>query len=111
VRDKEIYAVSIADVNDQDSLTSIYGSPEYFPEDISFHPDAKSVMFPGYGSDRSKATLLVVERNERKPELPSLPFLTVLRNLNISGVDSSPDGNTIAFTATAPPQSIEWPLE
>jgi hypothetical protein len=111
VRDKEIYAVSIADVNDQDSLTSIYGSPEYFPEDISFHPDAKSVMFPGYGSDRSKATLLVVERNERKPELPSLPFLTVLRNLNISGVDSSPDGNTIAFTATAPPQAIEWPLE
>ena len=104
-------SINVVEVEEAASLVPVYGSSEYFPEDISFHPDATSVIFPGYPLDRTRATMLIVDRNVGKAKSPSFPYLTVLRNLNISGVDWSPDGKAIVFTASTPPAAIEWPLE
>ncbi len=100
--------VNVADIGKSSALESVYGSPDYFPEDISFLPGAKAVILPGYTVDRTRAGLLVVDRNDK---IPTFPFLEPLKNLNITGVDWSPDGKTIAFTATTLASPTEWPPE
>jgi Tol biopolymer transport system component len=71
-------------------------------------PDAQTVIFPAFTPERTRSSMMFVDRRKLTAEFP---FLEQFRNWNITGVDWSPDGKTIAFTATTPPEAIEWPLE
>jgi Protein of unknown function (DUF1583)/WD40-like Beta Propeller Repeat len=54
---------------------------------------------------------LIGDTSQGDVEMSRIPFLEQFRIWIISGVDYSPDGKTIAFTASTPPATIEWPLE
>ena len=101
-------SVIVIDIDSEDSLQTVFSSPLYFPEDVALSPDAKTVIFPAFTPERTRASFMFVDRSTRTP---AFPFLEQFRNWSITGVDWSPDGRTIAFTATTPPATTEWPLE
>ena len=102
------FAVQVQDIATTGVPKTVFSDPQYFPEDLSLSPDGKTVILPAFTPERTWPTFMLIDRDKN---VPSYPFLEQFRNWNISGVDYSPDGKTIAFTATAPPQPIEWPLE
>lgn len=103
-----VSAVQVQDTSTSSSPQSVFSDPQYFPEDLSLSPDGKTVILPAYTPERTQTTFLFVDRDNKTS---AFPLLEQFRDWNITGVDWSPDGNTIAFTASTPPAAIEWPLE
>ena len=103
-----VSAVQVQDTLTSSSPQTVFSDPQYFPEDLSLSPDGKTVMLPAYTPERTRASFMFIDRDNKKS---TFPLLEQFRNWHIAGVDYSPDGNTIAFTASTPPATIEWPLE
>ncbi len=103
-----VSAVQVQDTLTSSSPQTVFSDPQYFPEDLSLSPDGKTVMLPAYTPERTRASFMFIDRDNKNS---TFPLLEQFRNWHIAGVDWSPDGNTIAFTASTPPAAIEWPLE
>jgi len=107
-RDVTGFVVAVADTDSATGFGVVYDGPDHINEEFTMSPDGRQVLISLKRQPETKAKLFLVNR-DAPGDLKLLPGQP--ESWNVPGGDWSPDGKTIAFSATTPPATTEWPLE
>ncbi len=107
-RDATGFVVAVADADSATGFGVVYDGPDHINEEFTMSPDGRQVLISLKRPTVTTAKLFLVNR-DAPGDLRLLPGQP--ESWDVPGGDWSPDGKTIAFSATTPPATTEWPQE
>ena len=107
-RDASGFVAAVADTHSAKGFRIVYDGQDHINEEFSLDPDGRQVLISLKRQGANAAKLFIVNRDV-PGDIKLLPGQP--ETWDVPGGDWSPDGKTIAFSASAPPAAIEWPQE